>query len=470
MKYEEITGYNPHPAQLVIHQDKHRFKTLVCGRRFGKTIMSINELLIRGLKEPSRFPFWYAAPTYKQAKQIAWQLLKQYAKPPIRNPKYDNEVELSIRLCNGNTISLKGLDNPVSLEGVGLGYFVGDEISAARNWNDCWLGSIRPMLMDTGAGAMFISKPRGYNHFHTIAKRGDWNNIIEGDPIEPVTLDSEYITYRFTTLDNPYIKREEIEKFKQESTEEYYDQEILAKFTKYTGLVYKEFQREVHVIEPFDIPENWSIYRGLDFGSTNPTACLWIAVDGDDNWFVVSEHYATGATIDMHAGVINSNNLSHRNIVATYGDPSGAQWIQEFAQRGIYITPANKETGTNFNTWVRYGIEKVAERLKVIPGHGVPTVQERGQSSSTLGMPSLFVFRSCISTIKEFETYRWKEKSVTQAQDLNEPDVPEKANDHAMDALRYFAVSYKKSDQVDKQLFGENYENINANLNTKWRI
>jgi len=42
------------------------------------------------------------------------------------------------------------------------------------------------------------------------------------------------------------------------------------------------------------------------------------------------------------------------------------------------------------------------------------------------------------------ETYRWKEKSVTQAQDLNEPDVPEKANDHALDALRYFAVSYVK--------------------------
>ncbi len=129
--------------------------------------------------------------------------------------------------------------------------------------------------------------------------------------------------------------------------------------------------------------------------------------------------------------------------MATYGDPSGAQWIQEFAQRGIYITPANKEVGTAFNTWVRYGIEKVSEKLKVTPGHTI-SLPISQNTSPNKGYPGLFVFSTCTNLIREFETYRWKEKSVTQAQDMNEPDVPEKANDHAMDALRYFAVSYKK--------------------------
>lgn len=205
----------------------------------------------------------------------------------------------------------------------------------------------------------------------------------------------------------------------------------MADFRKYTGLVYKEFQKETHVIEAFDIPAGWSVFRCLDFGSTNPTCCLWIAVDGDDNWFIFNEHYASNQTIDFHAGLINSNRYS-KNVYATYGDPSGAQWIQEFAQRGIYITPANKETGTQFNSWVRFGIEKISERLKIVPGQN----------------PKFKIFKSCENTIREFETYRWKEKSVTQAQDLNEPDVPEKANDHAMDALRYFAVSYKKRTPV----------------------
>lgn len=184
------------------------------------------------------------------------------------------------------------------------------------------------------------------------------------------------------------------------------------------------------------------VYRSLDFGSQNPTVCLWIGVDDDDNWYVFDEHYESGQTIDYHSGIINAKSQGIP-ITATYGDPSGAQWISEFAQRGIYITPANKEIGTNFNSWVRFGIEKVSEKLKIVPGKVVSQV--RGQVDSRIqGMPGLFIFSTCPNVIREFETYRWKEKSVTQAQDLNEPDVPEKANDHALDALRYFAVSYEK--------------------------
>jgi hypothetical protein len=179
-------------------------------------------------------------------------------------------------------------------------------------------------------------------------------------------------------------------------------------------------------------------------------------VDPDENWFVINEHYQTGETIDYHAGVINSKTT--KPVTGTYGDPSGAQWISEFAQKGIYITPANKEVGTNFNSWVRFGIEKVAETLKTVPGHNVGLVPSRVE-----GSPKLFIFSNCVNTIKEFETYRWKEKSVSQAQDLNEPDVPDKANDHAMDALRYFAVSYRKP-------LDEEYDNVNKGLKNKWSL
>ena len=175
-------------------------------------------------------------------------------------------------------------------------------------------------------------------------------------------------------------------------------------------------------------------------------------MDGDENWYIFKEHYQTGQTIDYHAGVINAGSNGY-SIQSTYGDPSGAQWISEFNQRGVYITPANKETGTNFNSWVRFGIEKVAERLKLVPGHILPfrgkTDISNNSEGNVRGLPSLFIFSHCTNIIREFETYRWKEKSVTQAQDLNEPDVPEKANDHAMDALRYFAVSYTKHEPID---------------------
>ena len=423
-----------HKTQYEIATDQHRFKIICAGRRWGKSTLSRLIALQWATSKPNSL-IWIVSPTYQQGKDIHWYQGFKREIPQSYILKW-NDSELSVTLKNGSVISLKSAENPDRLKGVRLNGLIVDEIAAMRNWGWVWQEALRATLTDYEAPAIFISTPRGFNHFHDLYQLG------QGE-------DSIYKSWRFTSYDNPHIPPQEIEQAKKELTEDTFYQEYMADFRKYTGLVYKDFQREVHVVEPFDVPESWSVYRGIDFGSTNPTACLWISVDGDDNWYIIAEHYQTGETIDYHAGLINSNPFS-RKVGQSYGDPSGAQWISEFAQRGIYITAANKEIGTNFNSWVRYGIEKVSERLKIMPGHTVPQVQLLVGSDKTVGingMPKLFIFSTCINTIREFETYRWKEKSVTQAQDLNEPDVPEKANDHAMDALRYFAVSYKKKEK-----------------------
>ena len=411
--------------QYDVFKDAHRFKIICAGRRSGKSVLSRTIVLDWAIKEIGSY--WIVSPSYKQSKMIHWKELQREI--PFNWIAKKNEVELSITLRNGSIIELKGAENPDTLRGTKLRGLVIDEIASIRNWDWVWTEVLRPTLTDYSAPVLFISTPKGYNHFYDLFQQG--TNTL-----------SDYKSWRFTSYDNPYIPKGELDNAKKELTEDTFAQEYLADFRKYTGLVYKEFQREVHIIEPFDIPEGWNCYRGIDFGSTNPTACLWISVDSDENWYIIDEHYETGQTIDYHAGVINSKSNRHHNIQSTFGDPSGAQWISEFAQRGIYITQANKEIGTQYNSWVRFGIEKVAERLKCVLGK---TVSMQGVSNSNVrGNPSLFIFSTCQNVIREFETYRWKEKSVTQAQDLNEPDVPEKANDHAMDALRYFAVSYNK--------------------------
>lgn len=437
--------------QYEVYKDTHRFRIVCAGRRSGKSVLSRIIVLDWALKNIGNY--WIVSPNYKQSKMIHWKDLQREV--PLEWIAKKNEVELSITLRNGSVIELKGVENPDALRGVKLRGLVIDEIASIRNWDWVWSEVLRATLTDYQAPVLFISTPKGYNHFYDLYQSGQ-------------STDSDYKSWRFSSYDNPYIKKEELDVARKELTEDTFAQEYLADFRHYTGLVYKEFQREVHVIEPFTIPDGWQRYRAIDFGSTNPTACLWIAVDGDENWFLIDEHYEVGQTIDFHAGVINSK--STNNILATYGDPSGAQWISEFAQRGIYITPANKEVGTNFNSWVRYKIEKVAEKLKCVPGHDVPSVRNQESEVFAGSMPSLFIFNTCTNTIREFETYRWKEKSVSQAQDLNEPDVPEKANDHIMDALSYFAVSYQVSDQKDKELYGNDYQNINKGIDKKWRI
>lgn len=421
-----------HKTQYEVATDTHRFRIICAGRRWGKSILS--ELITLQWAVRQAGLYWIVSPTYRQSKQIHWRQLNQIVPRQLITKK--NEVELSITLTNGSIIELKGSENPDALRGVKLKGLVIDEIASIRNWDWLWSEVLRPTLTDYQAPALFISTPKGYNHFHTLYESGQNTQDAQ----------NEYKSWRFTSYDNPYIPKEEIDNAKKELTEDTFYQEYMADFRKYTGLVYKGFDRQAHVIEPFEIPQEWSTYRAIDFGSTNPTACLWIRVDGDDNWYITQEHYQTGQTIDYHAGIINSvsNGLS---VSASYGDPSGAQWIQEFAQRGIYITPANKEAGQNNEGWVRFGIERVAEKLKVLPGRYISFPSDNGsKGAQDKGMPSLFIFNTCTNTIREFETYRWKEKAVTQAQDLNEPDMPEKASDHAMDALRYFAVSYKKQE------------------------
>ena len=423
LNYEEI--YKPFEQQLEVHKDRHRFRVLVCGRRFGKTTLAVNELIVNALKQENS-KNWYVAPTYRQAKQISWQMLLHYL--PREAVLKTNETELKVELYNKATIELKGADNPDSLRGVGINFLIVDEVASIRNWDWVWKEVLRATITDTGGNVLFIGTPKGFNHFHKM--------YLEGQGENP-----DYKSWRFKSTDSPYF-REDYEKLKRELSADYLAQEYEADFRKYVGLVYKDFNRETHVIDPFNVPEEWRIYRAIDFGSTNPTACLWIAVDSDENIYIVGEHYETGQTIDYHAGVIRANQFSGR-VVSTYGDPSGAQWIQEFAERGIYITPANKEVGTNIQNWVRFGIEKISERLVSMPGHDVHLPEHTLHNGC-----SLYIFRGCENTINEVEHYRWKEKLEGQAKDLNEPDMPEKANDHAMDALRYFAVSYKKETET----------------------
>jgi hypothetical protein len=75
IEYDSI--YQPFEQQLEVHKDRHRFRVLVCGRRFGKTTLAVNELIVNALKNQQSIN-WYVAPTYRQAKQIAWQMLLHY--------------------------------------------------------------------------------------------------------------------------------------------------------------------------------------------------------------------------------------------------------------------------------------------------------------------------------------------------------------------------------------------------------
>ena len=115
------TGYRPRPQQAEIHAALRRFNVLVCHRRFGKTVLAINETVDRALRCTADRPrYAYIAPFYRQAKQAAWDYMKIFtaALPDIEA----RETELRIDFAGGRRLQLFGADNPDALRGM---YFDG---------------------------------------------------------------------------------------------------------------------------------------------------------------------------------------------------------------------------------------------------------------------------------------------------------------------------------------------------------
>lgn len=429
-----VIPYSPLPYQRELHDDPHRFRVVVAGRRVGKTTFAINELVKLAIKRRLQAPYWYVAPYYHQAKTIAWDMLLRYV-PRELHAKQPNESSLTLTLITGDTIVLKGADNPASLEGTGLGALIVDEIQAITKWRTTWQNTLRPMLSDYESPAIFIGRPAGFNHFHTLAKTGDHHSIIEGDWIEEGKLDNDFITYRFETEqncrehNNGYIPHEEIDAAQRQLTKEAFDQEYRARFTKYTGLVYKDFDRQIHVKELKDFRPVYYL-RGLDRGFTNPTAVPIIAVDSDGTWYQTHELYQKGLTnpplSEALYGLSEQAELRHNGDDCPFElctmDSSNAGDIAELNDLGHDFIPVKKEAGEKDQNYVRWKIQKFAERLRVQPNNS----------------PRFFVNPRCTNTIREFETYAWPE----EIEGKNQSENPLKLNDHMMDALADLNAMY----------------------------
>ena len=139
-----------HPAQLEIFNSEKRFKIVAAGRRFGKSYLSAWLLLINAIQAESKDVF-YIAPTFQQAKDIMWAMLKELGRDLI-TAAHENTAVLT--LINGRKIYLKGSDRPETLRGVGLAYCVLDEYASMKPV--VWEQIIRPTLADVRGGALFI--------------------------------------------------------------------------------------------------------------------------------------------------------------------------------------------------------------------------------------------------------------------------------------------------------------------------
>lgn len=160
--------YKPRELQASIHSELARFNVLVCHRRFGKTVFAINELIRLALSVTKERPrLAYMCPLFKQAKAVAWDMLKHYSRP-IPGVIF-NESELRADYPNGGRVQLFGSDNADALRGIYLDGVVLDEYAqmSPRAWSEV----LRPALSDRKGMAIFIGTPQGHNNFYDLYQK-----------------------------------------------------------------------------------------------------------------------------------------------------------------------------------------------------------------------------------------------------------------------------------------------------------
>jgi len=373
------------PCQAIIAKDLHRFRVVRAGRRFGKTFLSVEEIKGKAIAKPSRIA--YFATTYQQARDICWELLKKELSPAaIQINESRLEIRTKTQKGGESLIQLKGWESVETSRGQQFDFLVLDEIASMKNFWVNWQEILRPTLTDTKGEVLFISTPKGFNHFYDLCNRE--------------LTDKDYKTFHFTSYDNPYLPAEELETVKQTLPPEAFLQEYMASFQKTQGLVYKEFSREQDLYEKLPTRVLNKI-GAVDFGYVNPAAVLDIRTDGEF-FYVEDEWYKRGRTDIQIAEYVEKCKFS-----AVYPDPENPSAIEELRRKHVNTREVIKGKDS-----IEYGIKKIKELLIT---------------------DKLKVNARCINLISEFEMYSYDDEQSEK----NQKEKPIKANDHALDALRY---------------------------------
>lgn len=199
----------------------------------------------------------------------------------------------------------------------------------------------------------------------------------------------------------------------------------------FDGQFFTEFNRRIHVCEPFDIPKTWRIFRTRDYG-LDMCAVLWIALDWNMNAYVYKEFYQPDLIVSEAAKKINE--ITTEDIYCDYAPPdlwnrnrdTGKSTADIFAENGQYLTKADNNRITG---WLA-----VHEWLKIIK-------DEQGNETS-----KLHIFPNCVNLLRTLPALQHDEKNPNDV--ANEPHELT----HINDALRYFCTMYQLPKKVEMNL------------------
>lgn len=332
------------------------------------------------------------APTYPMLRDATLRAFMDLAGSAVAD---FNKSEMTATMVNGSEVLFRSADDPDRLRGPNLSWWFGDE--AALCVSDVWRVGIGRLRQFGRAGYAWITTtPKGRNWIYQEFVQRQRRN---------------YRVLKGSTFDNIFLDAEFVAGLKEAYAGDFALQELYGEFVAFEGLIYPEFDPRVHRYTTLvDTSRFKRIVAAQDWGFTNPGVLLIGGEDGDGRLHVFHEEYQRQRRIEEWASAAKQLYDTYR-FDTVYCDPSEPDYIDAYRAAGVPAVQANNS--------VNPGIQAVRQRLVV-----------RGD-----GNPRLFVHSSAANTLAEFEQYQWAEHRGEGYKDM-----PLKANDHAMDTLRYMCM------------------------------
>jgi len=225
--------------------------------------------------------------------------------------------------------------------------------------------------------------------------------------------------------DNYHLTEEAIREFEAQLTEEEKEARLHGRFLHLSGLIYKEFVPDVHIVSPPKVGKHWTKYMAIDPHERNPTAVLWLAVDEQENHWIYDELWLADMDVKGIAYAIQAqeaDGIARVKLIDPHADKEnvtagGFNFRKELMKYGVYTQRANSDP--------LLGKSKIRQVLT--PRYNAVLKRE---------MPQLRVSRSCTQTIYEFQHYIWDDHRRNK-EEFDPKEKVKKKNDHFMDCLRY---------------------------------
>ena len=407
--------YAPRKIFLPFHERKQRWSATVAHRRAGKTVARINDLIKAALLNTRTEPrYAYIAPTYAQAKDVAWSYLARYTAPiPGAVPSVH---ELRVDLPNGGRVRLYGADNYDRLRGIYLDGLVLDEYGLIDP--RAWLEVLRPTLADRQGWADFVGTPAGRNHFSDLCE------LAKDNP--------EWYFARLRASETGLLRTEELNDARKMMTEEQYAAEFECSFD--AAVVGSYYGKEIARCEadkridrvPYEprVP----VHTAWDLGIGDSTA-IWFSQNVGREIRVIDYLEGAGQSLAFYAGELRAKGYSYGTHVLPH----------DAAARELTSGQSREETlrTLGFNN------------LKVLSAENIAN----GINGARMLLPRCwFDKEKCARGLEALRNYRreWDEKKkVFHDRPLHD------WSSHAADAFRYLAMGLPEDRKPNKIKYPE---------------